>query len=90
MGVPISGPSYIYGNSMSVIHNAQRPESTLKTKSNYIFYHTVCDSVAMLESLSRNVGTNKDCDDLSTKIFYGRKRLFHVSNLLYDIYDYLW
>ena len=30
MGVPLAGPSYIYGDNMSVIHNTQRPESTLK------------------------------------------------------------
>jgi hypothetical protein len=30
MGVPIAGPMYIYGDNMSVIHNTQRPESTLK------------------------------------------------------------
>ena len=34
MGVPISGPSYVYGDNMSVIHNMQMPESTLKKKSN--------------------------------------------------------
>ena len=32
MGVGISGPSYIYGVSMSVIHNTQRPESMLKKR----------------------------------------------------------
>ena len=36
LGVPISGPSYIYGDNMLVFHNTQRPESTLKNKSNYI------------------------------------------------------
>ena len=36
MGIPISGPSYIYGDNMSVIHNTQRPDSTLKKKSKYI------------------------------------------------------
>ena len=30
MGVAIAGPSYIYGDNMSVIHNTQRPESVLK------------------------------------------------------------
>eukprot|EP00804_Cyclotella_cryptica_P015125 CCRYP_000688-RA/>CCRYP_000688-RA protein AED:0.22 eAED:0.24 QI:0/0/0/0.8/1/1/5/0/1053 len=33
MGVSISGPSYIYGDNMSVIHNTQRPESTLKKRA---------------------------------------------------------
>ena len=32
MGVAVSGPSYIYGDNMSVIHNTQRPESMLKKK----------------------------------------------------------
>ena len=39
MGIPISGPIYAYGDNMSVIHNTQRPESTLKKKSNSIAYH---------------------------------------------------
>lgn len=37
MGVPLSGPSYVYGDNMSVIHNTQRPEFTLKRKAtNYV------------------------------------------------------
>ena len=39
MGVPLTGPAYVYGDNMSVIHNTQRPESTLKKKSNSICYH---------------------------------------------------
>ena len=41
----------------------------------------------MSESLTGHVSTNKNCADLSTKVFYGGKRSFRVSNLLYDIYD---
>ena len=50
MGVPISGPSYIYGDNMSVIHNTQRPESTLKKNSKYIYYQYVFEYVVMGES----------------------------------------
>jgi hypothetical protein len=32
-GVPIAGPTYAYGDNMSVIHNTQQPESTLKKKN---------------------------------------------------------
>ena len=56
---PISGPSYIYGYKILVIHNTQCSESTLKNKRNYIWYHTVCESVAMAESLTGHVGTKK-------------------------------
>ena len=36
MEVPISGPSYIVGDNMSVIHNNQCPGFTLERKSNSI------------------------------------------------------
>ena len=47
MGVRISGPTYVYGDNMSVIHNTQRPESTLRKKLNSICYHAVRELVAM-------------------------------------------
>ena len=31
MGVKIDGPTYVYGDNMSVIHNTSKPESVLKT-----------------------------------------------------------
>ena len=36
MGIPLDGPSYIYGDTMPVIHNTQRPDFTLEKKSNSI------------------------------------------------------
>ena len=53
MGIPISCPSYIYGDNMSVVHNTSRPESVLRKKSNSVCYHAVHQSVAMGESLVR-------------------------------------
>ena len=87
MGVGISGPSHIYGNNMSVIHNTQRPRSMLKKKSNSICYHAVRESVAMGESLTGYIRTNENVGDLATKVLYGQKRRYMVSQLLYDIYD---
>jgi hypothetical protein len=49
MGVAIDGPTYIYGDNMSVVHNTQRSESVLKKKSNAICYHAVRESAAMGE-----------------------------------------
>ena len=36
MGVPLTGPTYIYSDNMSVIYNTSRPESTLKKKINSV------------------------------------------------------
>ena len=55
MGVPISGPFLIYGDNMSVIHNAQRPESILKKNLNSICNHEIRESVVMKESLTGHV-----------------------------------
>ena len=51
MGSPISGPSYIDGDNMLVVHNKSRAESVLRKKSNSVCYHAVCESVTMGESL---------------------------------------
>ena len=57
--VPISGPSYIYGDNILVIRNNQSPESTLKKKSNSICYHSVRKPVTVGESLTGHDVTNK-------------------------------
>jgi hypothetical protein len=46
MEVSISGPSYIYRDNMSVIHNTQWPELTLKKKSNSVCYHAMRERVS--------------------------------------------
>jgi hypothetical protein len=87
MGMEISGPSYIYGNNMLVIHNMQQPESMLKKKSNSICHHAVWESVAMGESLTGHIGANENIGNLATKVLYSQKQRYMVSQLLYDIYD---
>ena len=87
MGVPIFGPSLIYGDNMSVIHNTQQPESTLKKKSNSIAYHAVRESVTMGELLTGHVGKNSNLAALATKVLYGKKHQDMVLKLLYNVYD---
>jgi hypothetical protein len=87
MGVPVTGPSYIYGNNMSVIHNTQRPESTLKKKSNSICYHAVRESVAMGESLTGHIKKEHNLADLLTKVTFGSKQSRLVGSILHNIFD---
>ena len=85
MGVPLAGPTYVFGDNMSVIHNTKRPESALKKKSNSICYHYARESVAMEETLTAYIGTHENCADLATKILNGgSKQDYLVSKLLYD------
>ena len=88
MGVPISGPTFVYGDNMSVINNTTKPESTLKKKSNQICYHACRESVAMGESLMSHIPTNENVADIATKLIpAGQKREYLVSKLLADISD---
>jgi hypothetical protein len=84
MGVPVEEPAYVYGDNMSVIHNTQRPESTLKKKSNSICYHYIRECIAMGEALTAHIRSENNPADICTKIIPGgEKRNRIVSNILY-------
>ena len=86
MGVPVDGPSYVFGDNMSVVTNASKPESTLKKKSNAICYHAVREAVAMGEVLVAHVPTQKNLADLFTKVLHGSRHQFLVERMLWDVY----
>ena len=88
MGVPLSGPTYLYGDNMSVIHNTSKPESSLKKKSNSICYHAVREAVAMGELLTTHIPTQHNPADLATKVIPGGQKRNHLLSLvLWDITD---
>ena len=88
MGVPIDGPTYVYGDNMSVLHNTTRPESTLKKKSNSIAYHLVRESVAMDEMRTGYVETTNNFADLMTKALpKGDRRERLLRGLMWDLYS---
>ena len=87
MGVPLEGPTYIYGDNQSVINNTSKPESMLKKKSNSICYHFVREAVAMKECLTSHVPTLANLADLLTKVLSGSKRRNLVGSILHYIYD---
>jgi hypothetical protein len=82
MGVALSGPTFVYGDNMSVVHNTQRPESVLKKKSNSIFYHAVHESAAMGESIIGHVTSVDNPADICTKAAPGGQRRNHLIRLL--------
>ena len=87
MGVPLTGPSFIYGDNKSQVTNSTRPESTLKKKCNSVCYHAIHESVAMGESLTAHIRTQFNLADFLTKVPYGAKRRRLIGNVLFGIYD---
>ena len=88
MGVPIDGPSYIYGDNISVITNTSKPESTLRKKNNSICYHLIREAVTMKECVTTHIPTLRNLSDFLTKVLFGKKRRDLVRSVMYDIYDY--
>jgi hypothetical protein len=88
MGVALSGPIYVYGDNMSVVHNTQRPEYVLKKKSNSICYHAVRESAAMGESNIGHVTSVENPADTCTKVVpVWQKRNHLIRLLLHDLCD---
>jgi hypothetical protein len=88
MGVALSGPTFVYGDNMSVVHNTQRLESVLKKKSNSICYHAVRESAAMGESIIGHVPSVDNPADICTKVVPGGQKRNHLINLLlHDLCD---
>jgi hypothetical protein len=87
MGIPLTGPSFIYSDNKSQVTNWTIPELTLKNKFNSICYHVVWESVAMGESLITHIDSEDNLSDLMTKVTHDGKHHQLVGNILYDIYD---
>jgi hypothetical protein len=71
MVVTLSGPTFVYGDRMDVVHNTQRPESVLKKNSNSLCYHMVRDSAAMGDSIIGHVPSVDNPADICTKVVAG-------------------
>ena len=71
IGVPVTGPTYTYGDHISVIYNTQRPESTLRKKSNSIYYHAIRESVAMGKMVTAHIRTTENVANFGTKVIPG-------------------
>ncbi len=87
MGVPLTGPTFIYGDNKSQVTRSFRPESTLKKKCNSICYHAIQESVAMGKSLISHLRTWFNLSDFLTKVTNGAKRRRLIGSVLYDRYD---
>ena len=79
MDIMIFGPTYICGDNISDIHNASKPESTLKKKCNEIAYWS--------ESLLGHLKSEDDSADLVTKLMTGQKKKLLLSFISCDMYD---
>ena len=87
MGIPVEGPTCIYGDNQSVLSSTTIPDSTLKQKSQIIAYHFVPEGVARDEWRTSYVNTHQnEANLLAKQLPHGEKRKGFVSNLLHHIF----
>ena len=83
MGIPVNAPAYIFGDNQSVLCNTTMPDSTLKKKTNSIYYHLIREGAARDEWQTAYVNTHDNKADLLTKFLpSGEKRWGFVRRLL--------
>ncbi len=87
MGMPLSGPMYIYGNNKSQVTNSSRPESTPKKICNSICYHAIRELIAMGETLLTHIRTGEILADFLMNTTSGAKCPKLVSGVVHGIYN---
>ena len=67
LGVPIDGPTTMYGDNMSVVLNTTVPSSQLKKKHNAIAYHRVREAIAAKMVKLAHISSVNNVADILTK-----------------------
>jgi len=71
MGVPIAGPTNMFGDNKSVVRNVVDPVSTLNKRHNAIAYHKCREEVAAEAARLAHEPGKENCSDGLTKILVG-------------------
>ena len=82
LGVPLTGPSFMFGDNQSVVANTTLPSSSLKKKHNAIAYHKVRESIAAKLFHFVHVAGQANVADILTKPLGPKIHQRHVGPLL--------
>jgi hypothetical protein len=84
MGIPVTMPTYIFGDNKSVLVNSSLPHSTLKKKSCSVAYHFVREGTANDEWRVAYLNTHHNPSDMLTKSLPGgEKRTCFTGSVLH-------
>ena len=83
LGVPIEGPSWLFGDNKAVITSSTIPHSSLNKRWNAISYHKVCQAIASGFICFDHISTDQNPADILTKFFPCHKACIHDEQLLF-------
>ena len=82
-GVPIDGPADVFCDNEAVYINTVTPESVLKKKHHSISYHRCREAVASKTIRVSKQDTDKNLNDLFTKLLTASRRQFLLEQFTY-------
>ena len=86
MGIPVEGPTYVFGDNKSVLVNSSKHHSQLKKKSCSIAYHFVQKGFAQDEWRVTCLNTHHNQADIFTKCLpASQKRTYLIGHILHYI-----
>jgi hypothetical protein len=67
LGVPVEGPSVMFGDNLAVVNSASIPEDTLKKRHNALSYHRVREAIAAKVLKFHHISGKENPADVLTK-----------------------
>jgi len=67
LGVPMQGPSYMFGDNLAVVNSSKIPDDTLKKRHNALSYHRVREAIAADIIKFIHIDGDKNPADILTK-----------------------
>ena len=71
IGIPIEGPTMMYGDNQSVVLNTTVPSSVLKKKHHACAYHRVREAIAAKVIVFKHIKSEDNFSDIMTKPLAG-------------------
>jgi hypothetical protein len=85
-GIPLTGPTSVFCDNQSLVHNSTTPESTLTKKHNAICYHHVWEAAGARIIRVAKEDSDTSLADLLTKPLVHQKRKNLLQHILYGLY----
>ena len=83
LGVPIVGPTHLFGDNRSVVTSSTIPHSQLQKRHNFLAYHRIREAIAAGIMRFYHVTSDKNLADIGTKLLNGTKLKALTTPLLF-------
>ena len=83
LGVPMSGPSIMYGDNLAIFNNSAIPDDTLNKRHNTLSYHRVREAIAAQIIKFYHIDGKENPADVLTKFLDSRTWWYLLKSILH-------